>query len=142
MSDESRPVEGAGAVVLFDGVCNLCNRTVRFLYRREGAVPLHFASLQSEVGRALLREHGLPEDALDSMVLVDADGAHRNSTAVLRTMRLLRRPWSALGVLLVVPRVLRDPLYALVARTRYRLWGRTDACPLPEPGLAERFLGS
>jgi predicted DCC family thiol-disulfide oxidoreductase YuxK len=128
-----------GPVVLFDGVCNLCNAAVRTVVRHDDAGVFRLAPLQSPVGRELLRRHDLPTGDLDSVVLVDADGAHVRSTAALRVCRRLGPPWSLLAPLLAVPAPLRDPFYDLVARVRYRVFGRTDECQVPEPAVRERF---
>jgi predicted DCC family thiol-disulfide oxidoreductase YuxK len=125
-------------VVLFDGVCNLCNAAVRTVRHDDRGV-FRLAPLQSPVGEELLRRHGLPTDEFDSVVLVEGDAAYTRSTAALRVCRRLGLPWSLLAPLLVVPAPLRDPFYDLVARTRYRVFGRTDECQVPSPEVRERF---
>lgn len=130
----------AHPVLLFDGVCNLCHGSVRFVLDRDRHARFRFAPLQSELGRALLARHGLDPDALDTMVLVDADGAHARSDGFVRLVRGLGAPWSALALLAIVPRAIRDTAYDWVARNRYRWFGRKDACPMPRPEWRERFL--
>jgi len=130
----------AHPVVLFDGVCNLCHGTVRFLLEHDKNARLRFASLQSDVGRALLARYGLDADALDTIVFVDAAGAHQRSDAALRIVHLLGPPWSWLRVLAALPRPLRDATYDFVARNRYRWFGKKDACPMPRPEWSARFL--
>lgn len=127
-------------VVLFDGVCNLCNRTVAFVLERDRAGVFRFASLQSPAGRALLLRAGLPLDDLRSLVLIDGDRVLTRSSAVLAIARRLSGPWRALALLRVVPRALRDLAYDRVAASRYRIFGRRDACLVPLPHLRERFL--
>jgi len=127
-------------VILFDGVCNLCNRSIRLLVRLDGAGRFRFAPLQSPVGEELLRRHGLSEDYFDSLVLVDGDDYYTKSTAVLRVCRELDGPLPLLSVLLYLPQRLRDAAYDLVAEYRYDVFGRTDQCPVPDPELRERFL--
>jgi predicted DCC family thiol-disulfide oxidoreductase YuxK len=136
----SAPDPAAHPIVLFDGVCNLCHGAVRFLLERDPAARLRFASLQSGVGRALLAGHGLEPDALDTIVYVDAAGAHVRSDAALRVARELAPPWRWLAVLAVLPRPLRDALYGVVARNRYRWFGKKDACPMPRTEWTARFL--
>lgn len=128
------------ATVLFDGVCNLCNASVRFILKRDPGGAFRFAALQSDAGRRLLAAHRLPEDALSSVVVVADGRAYRESDAALRIARGLRGAWPALGALRVVPRVVRDAAYRLVARNRYRWFGRQDQCMLPTPELKARFL--
>ncbi|MEB2346491.1 MAG: DCC1-like thiol-disulfide oxidoreductase family protein [Deltaproteobacteria bacterium] len=128
-------------IVLFDGVCNLCTGAVRFAIARDPAARLRFAPLESPLGRALLARHGLDPGALDTLVLVDGDGAHQRSTAVLRLAAGLRAPWRWLApALLRIPRPLRDALYDRVARHRDRWFGRRAECLVPTPELRGRFL--
>ena len=130
-------------VVLFDGVCNLCNAWVRWLLERDRAGVFRLASLQSRAAREVLSGHMRAEeiDALpDAIVLVDDAGVHTGSAAVLRIAGRLRFPWKAAVVGLAVPPFVRDPLYRFVARNRYRWFGHREACMLPTPELADRFL--
>jgi predicted DCC family thiol-disulfide oxidoreductase YuxK len=127
-------------IVLFDGECGFCNRVVSFILEREREPCLRFASLQSETGRALLRHSGLPDDDLGSIVLVDGARALTRSTAVLEIARYLRPPWSLLPVLLMIPPLVRDTVYALVARNRHRLPGRGSACVLASDESRVRIL--
>lgn len=122
-------------VILFDGVCNLCHGAVRFIIRRDRAARFRFASLQSEPGRRLAAG-----PAPDSILLVENGLRYDRSTAALRIARRLDGAWPLLYAFIVVPRPLRDALYAWIARHRYRWFGRLDACPLPDPRLADRFL--
>ena len=128
-------------IVLFDGVCNLCEATVRFVIERDPAGRFRFAPLQSPLGRALLLHHGYDPDAIAAVVLVDGDGAHDRSTAALRLVAGLRAPWSWLAPpLLLVPRRLRDAVYRWIAGRRYRWFGRRAECLVPTPELRARFL--
>lgn len=127
-------------VVLFDGVCTLCHGAVRFLVRHDAAGVFRFAPLGSPVGEALLREHGLPTDDPESVVLVDDEGTHRRSTAALRVARRLDPPWNAAWALRVVPRGLRDAAYDFVAEHRHDVFDRRESCEIPDPEIRERFL--
>ena len=128
-------------ILLFDGVCNLCAGAVRFAITRDRDARLRFTPLQSPVGQELLRRHDCEPDALDTVVLIDAAGAHVRSTAALRLLAHLPAPWRWLGPpLLLLPRRLRDAVYDFVARHRYRWFGRRDACLVPTPELRARFL--
>lgn len=137
--DSPADVRGHG-VVLFDGVCNLCSWSVRFILERDPGNYFRFASLQSEAGQRLLREHGLPEDDLFSVILVEDGRAYLRSDAALRIARRLRGGWRLLTAFRVLPRIVRDPLYNLVATHRYRWFGKQDSCMVPTPELRERFL--
>lgn len=128
-------------IVLFDGVCNLCNGSVQFLLKRDPQGLFRFASLQSEAGRSLMRRHGLDPEALSSVVVIDDGRVWRESSAALRIARYLPGGWKLLRVFAVVPRPLRDAVYRLIARNRYRWFGKQETCWLPTPELKGRFLG-
>lgn len=129
------------SVILFDGVCNLCNGFVRFIIERDPQGRVRFASLQSETGAKLLMQHDThPGKALDSVVLLENGRIYRKSTAVLRLCRSLSGPWPLASLFLLVPRFLRDSIYDSVAKRRYRLFGTTDHCLAPSPELRNRFL--
>ena len=130
----------AHPIVLFDGVCNLCDRSVQFVLDRDPEGVFRFASLQSETGRALMTRHQLDPDALSSVVVLDGDGAHTKSDAALRIARELRFPWNVLSGLRIVPRAVRDTLYDAVADRRTRWFGTRAACRIPTPDVAGRFL--
>jgi len=123
-------------IVLFDGVCNLCNGAVRFVLARDPRGRFRFASLQSDVARRLLKGDGPAE----TIVLIDAGKIYTKSTAALRIARGLRFPWPLLYALAVIPRPLRDFVYDWVARNRYRWFGKRDTCMLPTPQMRGRFL--
>lgn len=132
-------VEPDRPVVLFDGVCNLCNGTVQWLLDRDPEGRLRFASLQSPPGEALLEECGF-EDALAGIVVVDDEGCHRKSDAVLRIAHHLGWPYRLAVPARFVPRIVRDRVYEFVANRRYRWFGQREACMLPTPELRDRFL--
>jgi predicted DCC family thiol-disulfide oxidoreductase YuxK len=127
-------------ILLFDGVCNLCDGVVQWVIAHDPAGQFRFASLQSDAGRALLARHGLPPDALDTVVLVDGDRYFRKSDAALEVLRLLGGGWALLAALRAVPRPLRDAVYDWVARHRYRWFGQRAECLVPTPELRQRFL--
>ncbi len=132
----------AHPVVLFDGVCNLCQGSVQFLLKRDTRGRLRFASLQSDPGRALLAARGvsLPEGDPDSIQLVEGSRVYTHSDAILRIARHLPGVWKIGALGLVLPRFVRDAVYRWVARNRYRWFGRTEECWLPTPALRARFL--
>ncbi|MEC8495957.1 MAG: DCC1-like thiol-disulfide oxidoreductase family protein [Planctomycetota bacterium] len=140
---DAPPNEAAAALrplLLYDGECGLCARSVRFVLAKERGPELCFAPLQSDVGRAVLARHGLDED-LSTVVYVDAeDRVHLRSGAALRVAGKLRRPWSWARAMLVVPAFLRDAVYRVIARYRMGIFGGAEACRLPRPDEAERFL--
>lgn len=127
-------------VVLFDGVCNLCNGAVVFIIERDPRARFRFAALQSEAAVALLAATGVRDALPDSMVLVEKGRLSVRSQAALRIARGLRFPWWLLSVFVLLPRRLRDGMYDIVARHRYRWFGKRDACMVPTPELQKRFL--
>ncbi|HET6404100.1 MAG TPA: DCC1-like thiol-disulfide oxidoreductase family protein [Candidatus Thermoplasmatota archaeon] len=127
------------AVLLYDGECGFCTRSVLFVHRRDPRGRVRFASLQSARGRALLAQHGVAPD-MSTVVLLDGKGAHLRSTAIVRTARLLRWPWSWAYAAVLVPRPLRDALYRFVARHRHRFGPAVEACANPTPELRARML--
>ncbi len=127
-------------VLLFDGVCNLCSGIVQFVIERDPDGIFHFASLQSEAGQALLNEHDLPVDDFDSFVLIENGQAYQRSTAALRVVRQFPWPWKAGYPFIFLPAFLRDPFYNIIARRRYRWFGKQEQCMIPSPEIASRFL--
>jgi len=130
-----------GPILLFDGVCNLCNGAVQFIIRRDPCGRFRFAALQSDAAKALLQSAGAGAGGLpDSMVLIEDGRLYTRSSAALRVARHLRFPWPLVRVFWIVPRPLRNWMYGFVARHRYRWFGRRDQCMLPTPELQARFL--
>ena len=127
-------------VLLFDGVCTLCDRTVQFVLDHDRNGRIQFASIQSEAGRVLMSQCGLQSGSVDSVVFVEGDRCHLRSDAALRVARHLAPPWRWLSALRVVPRPLRDKVYDWVAHNRYRWFGTRPACRVPTPETRARFL--
>lgn len=138
--DPRAAVEAEGPIVLYDGVCGLCDRSVQLILRNDRRGRFRFAALQSSTGRALLDKFGLPPEALDSVVLVEGGRAWRKSRAALRIARGMDQPWPVLWPLIVVPRPVADFFYDLLAKNRYRIFGKLDACMIPPPEVRARFL--
>jgi len=131
----------ANPIVLFDGVCNLCNGSVQFIIRHDRQGRFRFASLQSPVGQDLQTRFGMDPGRLDSVLLVEGDRWYQESDAALRIARGMSGAWKALAVFRVIPRPIRDAVYRLIARNRYRWFGKQETCWLPTPELRGRFLG-
>ena len=127
-------------VVLFDGVCNLCSGSVRFLIEHDSGATLRFAPLQSDVAGDLLDAVGLHDYDFDTIVLVEGEEYYTKSDAALRIARHLGRPWSLLWAFRYVPRLLRDAVYDIVASSRYAVFGRKEQCMVPTPEVRDRFL--
>ena len=140
MSNFKMPTDKEYAVVLFDGVCHLCDGAVRFILRWENSKLLRFAPLQSEAGKALLMKYGYPENYLDGMIFIENKRAHDRSSACLRIAGKLKLPWRVFFVFLLVPKPLRDLVYRIVAVARYRWFGKKEVCALPQGEDPARFL--
>ena len=130
-----------GPLLLYDGVCALCNGAVTFVLKRDRFGAVRFAALQGETAAGLLKDR--PELAgIDSMIWIESSGrAFTRSAAALAIARHVGGGWATIASIVgVIPTVLRDALYDVVARTRYRIFGRYDACPVPPPEQRSRFL--
>jgi predicted DCC family thiol-disulfide oxidoreductase YuxK len=128
-------------ILLFDGVCNLCNEAVQFVITHDRKGEIHFAALQSEFAQNLLRQHNLPTDTMDSLVFIENDTAYIESSGALCLTRSFGGLWQCLYVFIIVPKFIRDAVYRFVGANRYRWFGRQDACMIPTPALKARFLG-
>lgn len=127
-------------IVLFDGICVFCNNSVNFIIRNDPKGKFRFVAMQSEKGQETLRQNGLPADFIDSIVLVENGRVFTHSTAALRVARELRGAWPVCYAFIVLPRFLRDWAYGLVAKNRYSLFGKKDACMVPTAAVRARFL--
>ena len=127
-------------VVLFDGVCNLCNGAVQYLIRRDRKNVFRFASLQSEPARALLQGYQFSSGQFDSIIVVKSGRVYERSDAVMILASALGFPWKVMVAGKVLPRLVRDGLYNLIARNRYRIFGRRESCMIPDPALKDKFL--
>lgn len=126
-------------VILFDGECNFCDASVQFIIRRDPKGRFKFASLQSEAGRTLLQQCGVPEQ-IDSFVYLEDRRYYTKSSAALRVCKQLKGLWKLAYALLLVPKPIRDGVYDIIARNRYRWFGKKDSCMLPSPEMRERFI--
>ncbi|OLS38531.1 thiol-disulfide oxidoreductase DCC family protein [Bacillus sp. MRMR6] len=126
-------------IILFDGVCNLCNSSVQFIINRDPNAYFKFASLQSEMGQKLLKECGYQTE-MKSFVLIEDHKVYIKSTAALRVCLKLSGAWSIFSVFRVIPPVIRDKIYDLFAKNRYQWFGKKDSCMLPTPEMKQRFL--
>lgn len=128
------------SIILFDGVCNLCNGFVAFLLPRDKQGRFQFGSLQSTVAAELLRGKSLDPSALSTVVLIEGGEIFTESTAVLKILKKLGGVWGAAYMLIVIPTAIRDAVYRFVSRHRYRLFGKRDQCMIPRPEWSNRFI--
>jgi predicted DCC family thiol-disulfide oxidoreductase YuxK len=130
----------AGAVILFDGECAFCEKSVRFVARHDPEGYFRFGASQSPKGAALLASHGLTREMTKSIVLIEDERVYLRSTATLRIASRLTAPWRLAAIFLYVPRPIRDAAYAGVAAVRRRLAGRSNACEIPPPEIRARMI--
>jgi predicted DCC family thiol-disulfide oxidoreductase YuxK len=138
MSDDTSD-SGAGAIIVFDGICVLCNGWVRFLLQHDHPERYRYAAMQSRAGRMLLEHHGLDPDDPVSFLLAEGGRTWTDTAAIIRVLTGLGGPWRLAGIARCLPAALRDPLYRLLARNRYR-WFGTTVCHVPTPAQRARFL--
>ena len=126
-------------VILFDGVCNLCNKSVQFVIKRDKEKKFRFASLQSEFGQKILKQSNLPLDKFNSFILLDNGRIYTRSTGALKMLAQLKG-WKWAGALKFIPPFIRDGVYNLISKYRYNWFGKKDECMIPTPELRDRFL--
>ena len=127
-------------IVLFDGVCNLCSRTIQFIIRKDSKSIFRFASLQSESAQLLLGQLNRLPPGFDTLVYIRDDRYYLKSTAVLKILQKLGGGWRLLYLLIIIPRFIRDLVYNFIAKHRYKCFGKNETCMVPMPEYKERFL--
>ena len=127
-------------IILFDGVCNLCNNSVQFVIRHDTKSQFLFGSFQGETGQTYLQQFNLPSGHFNSFMLLEDDKLYTESTAALRVCKHLDRGWKLLYGFIIVPKFIRDAVYRFVAKNRYKWFGKKEACWVPTPALKEKFL--
>lgn len=126
-------------IILFDGVCLFCQKSVQFIIARDAHRVFQFASLQSPVGKKLLKEHHVPPNE-DSLILLDQGRYYSKSTAALLIAKSLTGFWKWCYVFIIVPKPIRDLIYQLIAKNRYKLFRHNASCPIPSKEMRKRFL--
>ncbi len=127
-------------IVLYDGVCNLCNDSVKFIIKHDKSAKFHFAPMQEPAGRALLKQHGLEDIDMSTFVLIKNGKAYLRSTAWMQIVSELDGAWPMLSAFRVVPRFIRDAAYDYVGARRYKWFGKKEMCLIPTPDTKRRFL--
>lgn len=134
-------IEKGKKIILFDGVCNLCNASINFVIKRDKKDLFRYASLQSEVGQKLISERNIDIKNIDSILLIDPSVAYyHKSTAALHIAKQLSGFYPFLSVLIILPRFFRDWIYDIVARNRYKWFGKKESCMIPTPELKALFI--
>ncbi|MCG9911115.1 MAG: thiol-disulfide oxidoreductase DCC family protein [Flavobacteriales bacterium] len=127
-------------IVYFDGVCNVCNASVQFILKRDKYNRFKFAALQGKSGQEILNRLNMKTSAFDTFLLFENGKMYQKSTAALRVIKQLNSFWPLLYVLIIIPPFIRDFFYGLIARNRYRLFGKRESCMIPNPEIRSRFL--
>ncbi|MBQ4819248.1 thiol-disulfide oxidoreductase DCC family protein [Aquimarina sp. MMG016] len=128
-------------IILFDGVCNLCNNAVNFIIKRDKKDVFRYASLQSEIGQELIKDRGIDISRIDSILLINPGEAYyHKSTAALHIAKQLSAGYPLLFVFIVVPKFFRDWIYDIIAKNRYRWFGKKESCMIPTPELKALFI--
>ncbi|MGB3948031.1 MAG: thiol-disulfide oxidoreductase DCC family protein [Bacteroidia bacterium] len=127
-------------IILFDGVCNLCNTSVQFVLKRDTKATFKFASLQSNAGQKLLADFKLPLDEFNSFIYIDDGKLYTRSSAALRVAKELNFPWKLMFGFIVVPSFIRNFVYDIIAKNRYKWFGKRESCMIPTAELKQRFL--
>jgi len=129
-----------GPILLFDGICKLCNRLVIFVIRRDKDAKIKFTPLQSASGMSLLKKTGLSVHDINSIVFIEGENLFLKSSAVLHIFKALGCGWRLFYGFIIIPKFIRDFLYNIVARHRYRIFGKRETCMIPSPDIEKRFL--
>lgn len=128
-------------ILFYDGVCHFCDGTVQFILRNDKKQKFRFCALQSELGKQILEKHGFTTDSMDTIVMLHQGTILTESTAVLTTLKILGGLFGLAYGFMVVPKFIRDAFYRLIARNRYRLFGKKEACRIPDASQKAQFLG-
>jgi predicted DCC family thiol-disulfide oxidoreductase YuxK len=127
-------------VVFFDGVCNFCNFWVNFAIKKDRKKRMRFSPLQGETAKEVLPDHHINLTVLSTVILLDKGKCYTQSSAAIRICKYLDGGWKLFYGLIIIPKFLRDPVYNIIARNRYKWYGRKETCMIPTPELKERFL--
>jgi len=134
-------LESNHSILLFDGVCNLCNNFVQFVIKRDKQQVFRFAALQSDVGQQLLHKYKIPP-TLDTVVLIQDEKAYTHSDVALHVAKKLGGVWPLIFIFVLIPSFIRNPIYNWIAKNRYRWFGKQKECMIPTPSLKALFLDS
>lgn len=127
-------------ILLFDGYCNFCNSSVQFILKHEKRKQLVFASLQSDVGKELLQQYNIDSTKIDSLVLIENNKAYIKSSAAIRLTKYLKGLYPLAQLFLIIPYLIRNLVYDYIAKNRYKWFGKSESCMIPDQSIANRFL--
>lgn len=137
--EETEGSEHVKRIILFDGECNFCDKSVQFIIKRDPEAIFSFTSQQGEAGQQMIKKHHAPS-SVDSIILIENDTYYLKSSAALRICRHLQGAWKLLFIFILVPYPIRDFFYNILAKNRYKWFGKKDQCTLPTPEVRKRFL--
>lgn len=137
MSDKTNDT----AILLFDGVCNLCNSSVHFIIQHDKKDRFKFAAIQSEIGKELFKKFNMDPSLTDSLVLIELNRFYNRSTAALRIAKHLDGLYPLLYIFIIIPPFIRDGIYDLIAKNRYKWFGKKEACMIPSDEIRSKFVG-
>lgn len=127
-------------IIMFDGICNLCNHLIQFVIKRDPNGIFKFLSLQSDLARSIMSSHNLTNKQLDSIILIDKNQIFTESTAILHILNKLTGPIKLLIPLWIIPKLIRDKGYRFIAKNRYKWFGKKSACMIPTQDIKNRFI--
>lgn len=139
MIDSEDIMNPSHPLVLFDGVCNLCDSSVQFIIKRDPKKRFRFTFLQSDLGQKFLRQLKQPTEILESVILIYGGKAYFESSAALHILKIIGGLWALFYAFIVIPSFLRNFIYRIIAKNRYRWFGKKDSCMMPTPDIKERF---
>jgi predicted DCC family thiol-disulfide oxidoreductase YuxK len=128
------------SIILFDGVCNLCNTLVNFIIKHDKKAYFKFASLQSDAAKEILLQYNSKKINLDSIILIENNAVYEKSTAALKISKNLTGGFKLLYALIIIPKFIRDWVYYFIAENRYKWFGKKESCMIPSPEIKSRFL--
>jgi predicted DCC family thiol-disulfide oxidoreductase YuxK len=126
-------------IILFDGVCNVCNKSVQFVIKRDNKNIFKFASLQSNFGQKMIKKYRIHPN-MNSLVLIDEDTCYFESTAALKICKQLNGFWKFMYIFIIVPAPIRNFVYRIIAKNRYKWFGHTQSCPVYPPDVRKKFI--
>lgn len=126
-------------VILFDGVCNLCNSSVQFVIKHDPKKKFRFASIQGDYGQQVLKKFHLPPDSLNSFILLEDNQIYTHSTGALKVAKQLSGAWPMLYAFIIIPPFIRNAVYQFIAKNRYKWFGKKETCAIPSPELKALF---
>jgi predicted DCC family thiol-disulfide oxidoreductase YuxK len=127
-------------IILFDGVCNFCNSSINFIIKQDKKNIFRFAALQSDAGQRLLKEYNIPATYFNSFILIAEGKVYKKSAASLWLSNKLSWYWKWTQIFWIVPKFIRDGVYNVIAKNRYKWFGKKESCMIPSPEVRERFL--